>query len=96
MKTLMISFIFLAAAVNLAATKPGSKLKLTILYDNYQFDKAFMNSWGFSCLIEGLDKTILFDCGVPDSPGYRSRRDHPGCLDYRRDGTRDHRAITGP
>ena len=66
MKTLMISFILLAAVVNLAATKPGSNLKLTILYDNYRFDEAFKNSWGFSCLIEGLDKTILFDCGGPD------------------------------
>jgi len=66
MKTLMVSFILLSAAVNLAGGNPGGDLKLTILYDNYQHDEQFKNSWGFSCLIEGLDKTILFDCGGKD------------------------------
>jgi len=41
-------------------------IKLTVLYDNYQFDKNFKNSWGFSCLIEGVGKTILFDTGGKD------------------------------
>jgi 7,8-dihydropterin-6-yl-methyl-4-(beta-D-ribofuranosyl)aminobenzene 5'-phosphate synthase len=44
----------------------NEKLTLTILYDNYVFNKNLKNSWGFSCLIEGLDKTILFDTGNDD------------------------------
>ncbi len=39
---------------------------LTILYDNYNYDENFKSSWGFSCLIEGTGKTILFDAGGKD------------------------------
>jgi len=42
---------------------PEDDITLTILYDNYLYDKNFQNNWGFSCLVEGLEKTILFDCG---------------------------------
>jgi 7,8-dihydropterin-6-yl-methyl-4-(beta-D-ribofuranosyl)aminobenzene 5'-phosphate synthase len=39
----------------------------TILYDNYKFSDPYIGDWGFSCLIEGKDKTILFDTGTkPD------------------------------
>jgi 7,8-dihydropterin-6-yl-methyl-4-(beta-D-ribofuranosyl)aminobenzene 5'-phosphate synthase len=41
-------------------------LTLTILYDNYQYEEGFKNSWGFSCLIEGTGRTILFDTGGND------------------------------
>lgn len=41
-------------------------ITLTILYDNYKYADGFKNSWGFSCLIEGLDQTILFDTGGND------------------------------
>ena len=41
--------------------------KVTILYDNYRFAKNTSADWGFSCLIKGLEKTILFDTGAkPD------------------------------
>lgn len=39
-------------------------MKLSILYDNYGSDVNLQTDWGFSCLIEGLDKTILFDTGA--------------------------------
>lgn len=42
------------------------EITLTILYDNYQYDEGFKNSWGFSCLIEGTGQTILFDTGGDD------------------------------
>jgi len=38
-------------------------LTLTILYDNYYHGNDLETDWGFSCLIEGLDKTVLFDTG---------------------------------
>jgi 7,8-dihydropterin-6-yl-methyl-4-(beta-D-ribofuranosyl)aminobenzene 5'-phosphate synthase len=43
-----------------------NQIILTILYDNYQYEKDFRNSWGFSCLIEGTGQTILFDTGGRD------------------------------
>ncbi len=38
---------------------------LTILCDNYVHDASFQAEWGFSCLVRGLEKTILFDVGGP-------------------------------
>lgn len=39
-------------------------LRLTILYDNYVHQEGTRADWGFSCLIEGTEKTILFDTGT--------------------------------
>jgi len=36
---------------------------ITILYDNNRFDPYLEARWGFSCLVEGWEKTILFDTG---------------------------------
>ncbi len=35
----------------------------TVLYDNRPYDPRLETAWGFSCLVEGLDDTILFDTG---------------------------------
>ena len=40
-----------------------SQCRLTILYDNNPHDDRLKSSWGFSCLIEGEGKTVLFDTG---------------------------------
>lgn len=43
------------------------KLKITILYDNYIYTEGTKPDWGFACLVEGPEKTILFDTGMkPD------------------------------
>jgi len=42
----------------------GAKLRLTIVYDNNEYDPRLETRWGFSCLVEGLEKTILFDTGA--------------------------------
>jgi 7,8-dihydropterin-6-yl-methyl-4-(beta-D-ribofuranosyl)aminobenzene 5'-phosphate synthase len=39
------------------------RVRLTIVYDNYRFDERLEADWGFSCLVEGLDRTLLFDTG---------------------------------
>lgn len=41
-------------------------MKLTIVYDNevYKKDIGLKSDWGFSCLIETEDETILFDTGT--------------------------------
>jgi len=42
-------------------------IKLTVVYDNVPYRKGLRKDWGFSCLVEGLDKTILFDTGRYDN-----------------------------
>ena len=45
----------------------GLPVEITILYDNYPSHPSCRTDWGFSCLIKGLEKTILFDTGTdPD------------------------------
>jgi len=45
-------------------TTKGRDVEITIIYDNYPAYENFQGDWGFSCLIEGKDKTILFDTGT--------------------------------
>jgi len=48
-------------------TAAGPEIEVTILYDNYVHVPGTRSDWGFSCLIEGTEKTILFDTGTkPD------------------------------
>jgi 7,8-dihydropterin-6-yl-methyl-4-(beta-D-ribofuranosyl)aminobenzene 5'-phosphate synthase len=54
---------FIAAAF-FSPAAAGEELKFTIIYDNYTAKDGMESDWGFSCLIEGLDKTILFDTGT--------------------------------
>jgi len=42
----------------------SDSLKIIILYDNYVFTEGTKSDWGFACLIEGTEKTILFDAGT--------------------------------
>lgn len=41
-------------------------IRLTVVYDNVSYRKGLLTDWGFSCLVEGLDKMILFDTGRYD------------------------------
>ncbi|KPJ65519.1 MAG: hypothetical protein AMJ43_10570 [Coxiella sp. DG_40] len=45
----------------------SNDLSLTIVYDNNPFKKGLETRWGFSCYIEGTEKTILFDVGGKSS-----------------------------
>ncbi len=38
-------------------------IRITILYDNETRDRKYMPAWGFSCLVEWNNATILFDTG---------------------------------
>ena len=38
-------------------------IQMTVLYDNYVAAEGTKAEWGFSCLIQGTTKTILFDTG---------------------------------
>lgn len=39
------------------------EVDMTILYDNNGFDPRLKTAWGFSVLVRGLEKTVLFDTG---------------------------------
>ncbi len=39
------------------------ELVITVVYDNVKPLEGFEDAWGFSCVIEGCGKTILFDTG---------------------------------
>lgn len=44
--------------------EPGSpRLKLTVVFDNVSLDEKLECGWGFACLVEGLERTVLFDTG---------------------------------
>ena len=43
--------------------RKNEMIKMTVLYDNYVYTQGTQAAWGFSCLIETGDKTILFDTG---------------------------------
>lgn len=43
-----------------------SKVIITIIYDNTSYQENIKSGWGFSCLIQGPEKTILFDTGGED------------------------------
>jgi 7,8-dihydropterin-6-yl-methyl-4-(beta-D-ribofuranosyl)aminobenzene 5'-phosphate synthase len=51
------------AAPTATPTAAAGRIILTILYDNNAYDERLETAWGFSCLVEGLQKTILFDTG---------------------------------
>ncbi|MHC4309251.1 MAG: MBL fold metallo-hydrolase [Planctomycetota bacterium] len=38
-------------------------LTITIVYDNHSYQQGLETGWGFSCLVSGLEKSILFDTG---------------------------------
>jgi len=38
-------------------------MKTTILFDNTVFQEGLKSDWGFSCLVEAHNRTILFDTG---------------------------------
>jgi 7,8-dihydropterin-6-yl-methyl-4-(beta-D-ribofuranosyl)aminobenzene 5'-phosphate synthase len=69
-RTIIITCLILPALVcfTSANDKPSSKQKqdisITILYDNYIFTEGLKSDWGFSCILKGTEKTILFDTGT--------------------------------
>ena len=48
-----------------AASEPESRHMptITIVYDNNPYREGLETAWGFSCLVRGMERTILFDTG---------------------------------
>jgi 7,8-dihydropterin-6-yl-methyl-4-(beta-D-ribofuranosyl)aminobenzene 5'-phosphate synthase len=55
----LVSFIL----SSILYSNEDDKITMTILYDNYISQENTRSDWGFSCLIKGTDKAILFDTG---------------------------------
>ena len=58
----------------LVPTGVAGGLTITILYDNNEYDERRETAWGFSCLVEGLEKTVLFDTGGDSAMLLRNMR----------------------
>jgi len=58
---MIIAIVLMAFGVD--ARDICREAKLTVLYDNYPHAPGLTTGWGFSCLIEGVEETILFDTG---------------------------------
>jgi len=44
-------------------TLTAADLSLVVVFDNYPHREGLVTSWGFSCLLRGAGKTVLFDTG---------------------------------
>jgi 7,8-dihydropterin-6-yl-methyl-4-(beta-D-ribofuranosyl)aminobenzene 5'-phosphate synthase len=62
--TLLVSLILIFSTIHKAPALEGDPITMTILYDNYIFNEGPKTDWGFSCIIKGTEKTILFDTGT--------------------------------
>jgi 7,8-dihydropterin-6-yl-methyl-4-(beta-D-ribofuranosyl)aminobenzene 5'-phosphate synthase len=60
--TILLALCWLPAGFNSA--REIDRITATILYDNTTAAKGVQADWGFACLVEGLEKTILFDTGT--------------------------------
>jgi 7,8-dihydropterin-6-yl-methyl-4-(beta-D-ribofuranosyl)aminobenzene 5'-phosphate synthase len=50
-------------AVGGTETTDQGQLRFHVVFNNVPHKAGLQTGWGFSCLIEGLDKTVLFDTG---------------------------------
>jgi 7,8-dihydropterin-6-yl-methyl-4-(beta-D-ribofuranosyl)aminobenzene 5'-phosphate synthase len=62
-KLLITSVLFTGMAVAMTESAAGRDLSITVIYDNTSFKEGLETGWGFSCLVRGAEKTILFDTG---------------------------------
>lgn len=63
----IILFLFLVVLIFPISGIPdeaNNDITITILYDNYIYVPGTSSDWGFSCLIESEEKTVLFDTGT--------------------------------
>ncbi|MEE9465938.1 MAG: MBL fold metallo-hydrolase [Candidatus Neomarinimicrobiota bacterium] len=45
-------------------SKVANRITVTILYDNTSAVDEVQEDWGFACLVEGMEQTVLFDTGT--------------------------------
>jgi 7,8-dihydropterin-6-yl-methyl-4-(beta-D-ribofuranosyl)aminobenzene 5'-phosphate synthase len=62
MKKLFI-WLILFLSLEMSASGGIREPMITVIYDNNPYKEGLETGWGFSCIIKGLEKTILFDTG---------------------------------
>jgi 7,8-dihydropterin-6-yl-methyl-4-(beta-D-ribofuranosyl)aminobenzene 5'-phosphate synthase len=64
-KSISLFILLLMAFTGILAGSAGDsgRITITVIYDNYVFCNNTTADWGFSCLIDGTEKNILFDAG---------------------------------
>ncbi len=60
---LLFSGLLILFAASSVSAKEENAITISIFYDNYVFADGLKAEWGFSCIIEGTEQTILFDTG---------------------------------
>jgi 7,8-dihydropterin-6-yl-methyl-4-(beta-D-ribofuranosyl)aminobenzene 5'-phosphate synthase len=63
-RTLPAWLLILAVGILCGAPAAAGPLRITVLYDNTAARPDCRADWGFACLVEGTEKTILFDTGT--------------------------------
>lgn len=61
---ILVGPMYFAAAAERSSEDPNRDIGITILYDNFTFTQGPKADWGFSCLVTGTEKTVLFDTGA--------------------------------
>ena len=56
-------FVMGFADVSEPSAQNARDVEILVVYDNYSCRSDLETAWGFSCLITGMEKTILFDTG---------------------------------
>jgi len=64
--TILICFLVMGVALPSDSSAQNDPV-IKVIYNNIVDDKDFEGDWGFSCVVEGLEKTILFDTGTDGS-----------------------------
>ena len=60
---LLITLLCILLALNSAHSEGPEQVTVSIVYDSYACEAGYETDWGFSCVISGAEKTILFDTG---------------------------------
>jgi len=55
--------LYSVTSVGSEEMKESPQLRITVVFNNVPYQTGLTTAWGFSCVINGLDKTILFDTG---------------------------------
>jgi 7,8-dihydropterin-6-yl-methyl-4-(beta-D-ribofuranosyl)aminobenzene 5'-phosphate synthase len=63
MKTFLICLVPVVFTQTVVSSAGADPITMTVLYDNYVNLEGTTADWGFSCIIEGTERTILFDTG---------------------------------
>ena len=64
MPALVLSFGAGLQAQAASAQAEARPISIRVLYDNYPFQEGLKTDHGFSCLIQGTEKAVLFDTGA--------------------------------